>query len=108
VRALERHPSSALDRVATEVAPEEVDRVHYLMGRAAYRDGRFAEALALLARVPERSPLGLEARFVEGAAHVRRGDPASAERAFRRVVEASAAGSAHPDAANHADLAWMS
>jgi len=65
------------------------DPLLFLFGRRAYRSGALATAAELLARVEPDHELYPAARLLEGAAHVRRGDAASATRAFRSVHDAA-------------------
>ncbi len=80
----------------------------YLLGRARYEDGRFAESIALFQRVRPGATSYVPARFFEGIAQVRlhRSQPAVA--AFREVVDAiehGVPGIAERD--RYADLAWL-
>lgn len=53
-------------------APADVIRhLRYLMGRSAYRQGSFEDALAIFGQIPADSRWYLEARFVAALTHVR-------------------------------------
>jgi tetratricopeptide (TPR) repeat protein len=83
------------------------DDLHLLAARFEYRHERFDETVALLATIPEASPLHARAALLAGAVHVRAGAQDLAQAAFAEALRAASAGS-DPKRAGERDLAALS
>jgi len=102
-----------VEELAQFDTPESAALYHqliYLMGRYKYSQGEFEEAVSLLERVPNVSPLYVKARFFAGIAHIRMRRASPAVSSFRAIVDAINEGTAVgvEDEARMLNLAWIS
>ncbi len=66
------------------------NELYFLLGKYNYNKGKFKEAVALFAQVPQQNEYYVQAKLFEGATHVREYDAKSAVEAFKEVLRAAA------------------